>query len=71
MSIASISTSYPSMHRPQALQANAQRTQHVQGQMTQLKSNGLPKSPLAPSGTNKAGRTMSHSVSKRLLNLHM
>jgi hypothetical protein len=72
MSIASIPTSYVPTQRPHALQANAQRLQQrVQAQASPLKPNGLPKSPLSPLGTSRAGKTMSHSVGKRLLNLHM
>lgn len=71
MSIGSISTFHPPMQRPQALQANAQRLQRAQGQTAQLKSNGLPKSPLSPPSNNKVGRSMSHNVAKRLLDLHM
>jgi hypothetical protein len=70
MSIGSISTPHQTMQRPQALQANAQHLQRAQGQ-TQLRSNGLPKSPLSPPSTSKAGRSISHTASKRLLNLHI
>lgn len=69
MPIGSISTSHPPMQRPQPLPA--QRPQRAQGQTQQLKSNGLPKSSLSPSGTSRAGQTMSHATSKRLLDLHM
>ena len=68
MSITSISTSPSATHRPQA-QANAQTTQRAAGQ--QLKSDGLPDSPLSPSGTSKVGQTLSRSVSNRLLDLHL
>lgn len=70
MSIGSISTSYVPQ-RSQALQAKSQQVQHAQTRTTQLQSNGLPKSPLNPSSTSKAGRSMSGAVAKRLLNLHL
>jgi hypothetical protein len=68
MSITGISSSPLPMQRPQA---NGQAAQRAHAQSFQLQSNGLPKSPLAPSSKNEAGQTLSHAVSQRLLDLQM
>jgi hypothetical protein len=65
MSITGISSSHLPVQRPQA------GTQPAPGQSVQLQSDGLPKSPLSPSGKNEAGQTMSRAVSKNLLNLQI